>query len=126
MIRHAMWLCVFLILATGALAQPVSDSNGRVTGSFGEVVFDHPALCERAPFVTARTHGQTGQPAFEAAMMPNGIVSIEIRSKQHDRQFGAFVDTRESGGLKFPLSITGDVDDIDYSFMVECPAEFSA
>ncbi len=123
--RHALWLSIFLPLATGSLAQPVSDPNGRVTGNFGEVVFDLPALCERAPFVTAKTHDKTGRPAFEAALMPNGIASIEVRSEQHNRQFGAVIDALNFEALNFPLSITGDVDDIDFSFLIDCPAEFS-
>jgi len=120
MARFAFCLGVFLQLSTSALAQPVSEPNGSVTGNFGEVIFDLPALCERAPFVTARTHGKAGQPAFEAALMSSGIASVEIRSEQHTRQFGTAIDA-----INFPLSMAGDIDNIDFSFVINCPAEFS-
>lgn len=118
--RRVLFLSVFLPLASGATAEPVSNPNGSVTGKLGEVFFDQPALCERAPFVTARTHGPESQPAFDAALIPNGIGSIEVRSETHSVQFGTSI-----GEVNFPLSIEGDVDSVEFSVVIDCPTKFS-
>ncbi|HKK86654.1 MAG TPA: hypothetical protein VJ942_14145 [Roseovarius sp.] len=51
-------------MATGALVQSVPEPNGYITGNFAEDAFGLPSLCERAPFVTVRTQGAIGRPAF--------------------------------------------------------------
>lgn len=113
-----------LLVPAGLFAQAVADPNGSVSGTFGSTEFDAPILCERAPFVTARSHGATGMPAFEAAIMPTGIVSMEVRTEEFARQFGATVPASPEG-LAFPLTIAGDIDGFDYSFEVTCPEGFA-
>jgi len=82
-------------MATGALVQSVPEPNGYITGNFAEDAFGLPSLCERAPFVTVRTQGAIGQPAFETAPIPSRIANIEIRSEPrlriHDRVPGSIL-----------------------------------
>lgn len=115
-----LWLTLVTAMAQGAQADPVASPNGTLVGHFGDVAFDHPILCEKAPFLTARTHDGRGMPAFEAAIIPSSMASIEIRSKAQSRQFGTSV-----GELDFPMLMEGDVDGIEFSFNVDCPAEFA-
>lgn len=115
---------VLLTGPTGLFAQPVEDPNGTVVGTFGSTEFDAPVLCELAPFVTARTHGSSGMPAFEAAILPTGIVSMEIRTDDFSRQFGATVPASQEG-LAFPVTIAGDIDGFGYSLEVMCPEDFA-
>ena len=121
-----MIILPFVLLSAPAalFAQAVEDPNGSVVGTFGSTEFDAPVLCERAPFVTARTHGANGMPAFEAAILPTGIVSMEIRTEEFSRQFGATVPASPEG-LEFPVTIAGDIDSFDFSFEVTCPEEFA-
>ncbi|MGK7755660.1 MULTISPECIES: hypothetical protein [unclassified Roseovarius] len=113
--------CIALMfaLAQATHAAPVEAPNGSVTGYFGDTEFDHPLLCERDPFVVARTHDGEGAPAFEAAFVSNGVTSIEIRTGEETRQFGTSTDA-----AGFPLVIEGDVDGTAYSFEVACPDSF--
>ncbi|QFT99275.1 hypothetical protein FIU85_18310 [Roseovarius sp. THAF8] len=113
-------IALLLTLALPGHAAPVETPNGTVTGYFGETAFDHPLLCERDPFVIARTHDSDGAPAFEAAFVPNGVTSIEIRTGTETRQFGT---ATEAAG--FPLVIEGEVDGTAYSFEVACPDSFN-
>ncbi|MAM62214.1 hypothetical protein [uncultured Maritimibacter sp.] len=119
-----IFLPFFLLTAPTVLgAQPVENPNGSVSGAFGSTEFDAPVLCERAPFVTARTHGANGMPAFEAAILPSGVVSMEIRTDEISRQFGATVPASVDG-LSFPVTIAGEIDGIEFSLEVMCPEEF--
>jgi len=119
-------LIPFFLFSVPAIvfAQAVEDTNGSVVGTFGSTDIEVPVLCERAPFVTVRSHGANGMPAFEAAIMPTGIVSMEIRTDEFSRQFGATIPA-SSTRLEFPMTIAGDIDGFDYSFEVICPAEFA-
>lgn len=124
MLRLTSITFVLMSAPVGLLAQAVEDPNGSVSGVFGSTEFDAPVLCERAPFVTARTHGANGMPAFEAAMMPTGIVSMEIRTNAFSGQFGATIPA-SSAGLTFPVTIEGDIDGFDYAFEVMCPEDLA-
>ena len=115
----AVLMILLLALTQASAAAPVASPNGTVTGHFGDTAFDHPLLCERDPFVVARTHDGGGTPAFEAAFVPNGVTSIKIRTGDSTRQFGT---ATEAAG--FPLMIEGEVDGIAYSFEVACPDGF--
>lgn len=112
-------IALMLTLAQAGHAAPVDAPNGTVTGHFGETEFDHPLLCERDPFVIARTHDSDGAPAFEAAFVSNGVTSIEIRTEDETHQFGTSTDA-----AGFPLVIEGEVDGTAYSFEVACPDNF--
>jgi hypothetical protein len=120
MSRQTPWIVFLLALSQAGHAAPVEAPNGTVTGHFGETEFDHPLLCERAPIVVARTHGGDGTPAFEAAFVPNGVTSIEIRTADDTRQFGT-----ATNGAGFPMVIEGDLDGTAYSFEVTCPDDFN-
>jgi hypothetical protein len=90
-----MGLGILMPMATGALERPVPEPDGHITPNLGEVAFGLPALCERAPFVTVRTQGAIGQPAFETAPIPSRIANIETRSEPrlriHDRVPGSIL-----------------------------------
>ena len=86
-------IALMLTLAQAGHAAPVDAPNGTVTGHFGETEFDHPLLCERDPFVIARTHDSDGAPAFEAAFVSNGVTSVEIRTEDETHQFGTSTES---------------------------------
>ncbi|WP_103761695.1 hypothetical protein [Roseovarius confluentis] len=119
MLEKSACFAVMLAVAQPGLAAPVETPNGTVTGHFGETEFDHPLLCERDPFVIARTHDGDGAPAFEAAFVSNGVTSIEVRTDTETRQFGTSTDA-----AGFPLVIEGEVDGTVFSFEVACPDGF--
>ncbi|QFT92446.1 hypothetical protein FIU86_06300 [Roseovarius sp. THAF9] len=119
MLGKSPWVGLTLVFALAARAAPVEAPNGTVTGHFGGTEFDHPLLCERDPFIIARTHDGDGAPGFEAAFVSNGVTSIEVRTGDETRQFGTSTDA-----AGFPLVLEGEVDGTAYSFEVACPDGF--
>jgi|GEM_PF-5931985 len=111
---------VFAVLSFWAgvtTAQPVSEPNGRVTGTVGGAKIDLPVRCEGSPVAHARSHDERATPSVVLGIPtgPSRFGLVDVRTEASQIYVGAAPSNKG-----FPTTFAGEADGVSFELVLDC------